>query len=94
MSTEKVQTHDRVTDFFAVLNLHLQKNYSSYIKLFLQPLISPPIARCPANFINLSAIIVDLQLAEYGSKLRRKTGSPCQKRNTENNCCKSLISMF
>src|SRR6218665_2381956 len=47
-----------------------RKNYSSDIRFFPQPLITITIARCPANFINLSAIIVDLWLSEYCNKLR------------------------
>jgi len=47
-----------------------QKNYSSYIKFFPQPLISTTITRCTADFINLFAIIVDFWHSEYGSKFR------------------------
>jgi len=51
--------------------MHLEKHYSLDIKYFPQPLISTTITRCPASYINLSAIIVELRLAEYSSKLRR-----------------------
>src|SRR6218665_3661451 len=61
---------DRVVNFFEVLNKHLEKNYCSDIKFFPQPLISTTMTRCPANFMNLSAIIVELSLAESDSKLR------------------------
>src|SRR6218665_2314295 len=40
-----------------------RNNYFSDIRFFPQPLITITIARCPANFINLSAIIVDLWLS-------------------------------
>jgi len=50
-----------------------RKNYFSDIRFFPQPLITITIARCPANFINLSAIIVDLWLSEYRSKLRHNS---------------------
>jgi len=65
----------RVVNFFAVFNMHLEKNYCSDIKFFPWPLISTTITRCPANFINLSAILVELRLAEYGSKLRCEIGN-------------------
>jgi len=61
---------DRVVNFFAVFNKYLEKNYCSDIKFFPQPLISTTITRCPANFINLSTITVELQLAEQGTKFR------------------------
>ena len=62
-------------------------------------MISTIIARCPTNFINLSAIIVELRLAEYDNKLRRnlkiaKHGvTPdvfkiTPKKNTKNNAAK------
>src|SRR6218665_2388960 len=54
--------------FFAVFNMHLENNYCSDTKFFPQPLISTTMTRCPANFINLSAIIVELR---HGSKFRR-----------------------
>src|SRR6218665_3212312 len=57
--------------FLQFFNKHLEKNYCSDIKFFPQPLISTTMTRCPANFMNLSAIIVKLSLAEYDSKLRR-----------------------
>src|SRR6218665_966700 len=60
-----------IPNFFAVFNKHLEKNHCSDIKFFPQPLISTTMTRCPANFMNLSAIIVELSLAEYDSKLRR-----------------------
>src|SRR6218665_3376841 len=50
-----------------------RKNYFSDVRFFSQPLITITIARCPANFINLSAIIVDLWLSEYHSKLRHSS---------------------
>src|SRR6218665_2586653 len=62
---------DRVVNCFAVFNKHLEKKYCSDIKFVPQPLISTTMTRCPANFMNLSAIIVELSLAEYDSKLRR-----------------------
>src|SRR6218665_184006 len=62
---------DRAINFLAVFNIHLEKSYCSDIKFFLQPLISTTITRCPANFIKLSAIIVELRLAEHGSNFRR-----------------------
>src|SRR6218665_2938584 len=46
-----------------------RKNYFSDIRFFPPPLITIAIAWCPANFINLSAI-VDLWLSEYRSKLK------------------------
>src|SRR6218665_1117724 len=61
---------DRVVNYFAVFNKHLEKNYCTDIKFFPQPLISTTMTRCAANFMNLSAIIVELSLAEYDSKLR------------------------
>src|SRR6218665_3189824 len=78
--------------FLAVFNKHLEKNYCSDIKFFPQPLISTTMTRCPANFMNLSAIIVELSLAEYDRKLGRylQMGLPQtslkfrQKKNTEN----------
>src|SRR6218665_2126131 len=66
----KYRCQDRVINFFAVLNKHLEKYYCSDIKFFPQPLISTTMTRFPANFMNLSVIIVELSLAEYGSKLR------------------------
>jgi len=45
--------------------------YCSDIKFCPQPLISTTVTRGPANFINLSAIIVELRLAEHGTKFRR-----------------------
>src|SRR6218665_2544037 len=62
---------DRIVNFFAVFNMHLEKNYCSDIKVFPQPSIITTITRCPANFINLSAIIVELRLAEHGTKFMR-----------------------
>src|SRR6218665_2334251 len=47
-----------------------RNNYFSDIRFFPQPLITITIARCPANCINLSAIIVDLWLSKYRRKLR------------------------
>src|SRR6218665_391089 len=47
-----------------------RKNYFSDIRFYPQPMITITIARCPANVITLSAIIVDLWLSEYPSKLR------------------------
>jgi len=86
---------DRVVNFFAVFNMHLEINYCSDIVFLPQPLISTTITMCPANFINLSAIIVELRLAEYCTKLRRDLqiainwGTPdvfkiLKKKNTEN----------
>src|SRR6218665_1050029 len=62
---------DKVDNFLAVFNMHLEKNYCFDIKIFPQPLISTTITRCPENFVNLSAIIVELRLAEHGTKFRR-----------------------
>src|SRR6218665_1380652 len=62
---------DRAVNFFAVFNMHLEKNYCSDIKFYPHPSISNTITRCPANFINLSAIVEELRLSEHGTKLRR-----------------------
>src|SRR6218665_3236334 len=96
---------DRVVNFFAVFNKHLEKNYCSDIKFFSQPLISTTMTRCPANFMNLSAIIVELSLAEYDSKLRRYLQIAINgftpdvfkippKKEYSEYCCKTLHSMF
>jgi len=50
--------------------MHLEKSIVQ-ISRFQQPLISITQTSCPANFINLSAILVELRMAEYGSKLMR-----------------------
>src|SRR6218665_378730 len=56
---------NRVVNFFAVFNIHLLKDYCSDIKFFPQSSISTTITRCPANVINLSAIIVVLRLHSF-----------------------------
>src|SRR6218665_3752687 len=96
---------DRVVNFFAVFNKHLENNYCSDIKFFPQPLISTTMTSCPANFMNLSAIIVEISLAEYDSKLRRYLQIAIngftqdvfkipQKKEDSEYCCKTLHSMF
>src|SRR6218665_1241104 len=96
---------DKVVNVFAVFNMHLEGNYCSDIKFFPQALISTTITRCPANFINVSAIIVELRLAEHGSKLRRDLQIAINrvtpdvlkilpKKEYSEYCCKILHSMF
>ena|SRR6218665_1114538 len=67
------QSTDRDVNFLAVFNMHLEKTIVENFRhqVFPTALIGTTITRCPANFINLSAIVVDLRLAEYGIKLRR-----------------------
>jgi len=57
---------DRVVNFSAS-----RKKLLFRYQVFPQPLISTTITRCPANFINLSAIIEELRLAEHGPKFGR-----------------------
>src|SRR6218665_2314860 len=66
----KVQTPDGVVDYFVQFSICIKKKLLFRYQVFPQPLITITIARCPANFINLSAIIVDLWLSEYRSKLK------------------------
>ena len=66
------------SSLFAVFNVHLEKIYCSDIIFFTQPLISTTITSCPANLLNLSAILVELRMAEYGCKLMRIAN--CDKR--------------
>jgi len=91
----KYRCQTRPLIFFAVFIMHLGKYYCSDIKFFPQPSISTTITKRLGNFINLSAIIVELRLAEHGTKFRRDlqiaiTGSLRtslkfrQKNNTEN----------
>src|SRR6218665_1144824 len=61
---------DMVVNFFEVFNMHLEKDYCSDIKFLPRSLISTTITRFSANLINLSAVIVELRLAECGRKLR------------------------
>jgi len=51
--------------------MHLETIHCSDITFFLQSLISTTIASCPENFINLSAILVEVRMADYGCKLMR-----------------------
>ena len=79
--------------FFFNFQFASRKNYCSDIKFSPQPSISTIITRCPANFINLSAVIVELRLAEHGTKFIRDLQIAIngvtpdvfrQKKNTEN----------
>src|SRR6218665_353238 len=94
---------DTIVEFFAVFSLHPEKNYSSDTKFFPQPLISTNKSRCPANFINLSAIIEDLRLSEYDCKLRHDIqiaicgvtpDGRCLKNSTKKRILRTLLPKF